>query len=288
MVRKKSRDQDIGQGPSSKKDLEVLVVPPKGFWETVRYFGKGIRESRRHAFLVIVALILLVATLPAMYLAGTTYAFVSFVLFLVVLLIILQQGANIQKAGLKREIGSWTKANRAEAHFEEPARDFERTSLATRATLKKCLEVYRDFVAVFLNLQKNSVRTNIFRPSENGVLVIPTDMHFNMDDPNEVTIELPPGEGCTGSAYSLRKPIIATRETREFPYGVPRPERAKVSENLQWILSLPIFAGGRVIGVLNADGVYTPKTKGEVRGIIPSVRPWADLIGNLLESQGSQ
>lgn len=145
MVRKKSRDHDIGQGPPSKKDLEVLVVPPKGFWETVRYFGQGIRESLPHAFLVIMALILLVATLPAMYLAGTTYALLSFVLFLVVLLIILQQGANIQKAGLKREIGSWTKANRAEAHFEEPARDFERTSLATRATLKKCLEVYRDF-----------------------------------------------------------------------------------------------------------------------------------------------
>lgn len=103
-----------------------------------------------------------------------------------------------------------------------------------------------------------------------------------MDDPKELTIELPPGEGATGSAFSLRKPIIATRETPEFPYGVPRPQRAKVSDRLQWILSLPVFADGKVIGVLNADGVDVRKTKKELRPIVPAVRPWAVLIGSLL------
>lgn len=285
MVRRKSKYQEIGQGTVSKKDLEVLAVPPEGFWETVRYFGKGIVEEPPYAFLVILALILLVATFPVMYIGGQTYALVSFGMFLLVLVIILKQGTSIQKAGLRREVGPWTEANRADAYFEEPVLDVDRTSLAIQGTLRKYLEAYRDFVAVFLGLPQRSVRTNIFRPNENGVLVIPHDMHFNMDDPNELTIELPPGEGCTGSAYSLRKPIIATRETPEFPYGVPRPERAKVSENLQWILSLPIFAGGRVIGVLNVDGVDTPRTKRELRRMIPSVRPWATLLGSLLEPE---
>ena len=288
MAGKRDDDEHSSEAGTSNKDLEVLTDLPKGFWESLKYFGKGVVGSLVHSFLVIMALILSAATVIAMKIGGETSVVVLFGMFLLVLVVIVLRGARIQKTGLRKEVEPWTEKNRADAFVETVVGDPNRVSRAVQNTIGTCLEAYRDFVATFLDVPEDSVRTNIFRPNPKGSLVIPSGLHFNMDDPKELTIELPPGEGATGSAFSLRKTIIATRETPEFPYGVPRPQRAKVSDRLQWILSLPVFADGKVIGVLNADGVDVRKTKKELRPIIPAVRPWADLIGNLLKSQGSQ
>lgn len=288
MAEKNGDDEHSNGGGTSNNDLEVLTGLPKGFWETLKYFGKGVVASPFYSFLVVLALLLLAAAAAAMNIGGQAYVVVLFGIFVIGLVIIALFGTRIQKTGLRKEVEAWTEKNQADAFVGKVIGDPSGVSRAVQNTIGKNLEAYRDFVATFLDVPKGSVRTNIFRPNGKGSLDIPSGLYFNMDDPNELTIELPPGEGATGSAFSLRKPIIATRETAEFPYGVPRPQRAKVSDRLQWILSLPILANGKVIGVLNADGVDVHKTKKQLRPIIPAVRPWADFIGNLLESQSNQ
>ena len=291
MAGKTGDDEHSGEAGTSNKDLEVLTELPKGFWEILKYFGKGVVASPFYSFLVVLALLLLAGAFAAMKIGGATSVVVLFGMFVLGLVIIVTiglLGTRIQKTGLRKEVEAWTVENRADAFVGKIEGDPSSASRAVQNTIGKHLEAYRDFVASFLEVPKDFVRTNIFLPNAKGLLDIPRGLHFNMADPKELTIELPPGEGATGSAFSLIKPIIATRETAEFPYGVPRPQRAKVSDRLQWILSLPILADGKVIGVLNADGVDVHKTKKQLRPIIPALRPWADFIGNLFESQSSK
>lgn len=140
MVRKRGDDQDSSDAGTGNKDLEVLADLPKGFWETLKYFGKGVVGSPVHSFLVIIALLLFAATLTAMKIGGATSVVVLFGMSLLALVAIGLLGARIQKTGLRKEVEPWTEENRADAFVGKVVGDPNRASLAGRKTIGKYLE----------------------------------------------------------------------------------------------------------------------------------------------------
>jgi hypothetical protein len=117
-------------------------------------------------------------------------------------------------------------------------------------------------VASRLAVPVTSVRANIFMPDEEGTLGIPDGLTHNMPEPQEHTISITPGTGCTGVAFSQREQTIAIMRGGWGTHTLPGTELAKVHKGLKWIVSTPIpdpDLAGAVLGIFNVDGLDVEK-----------------------------
>jgi pimeloyl-ACP methyl ester carboxylesterase len=111
------------------------------------------------------------------------------------------------------------------------------------------------------------LRCNVFLQEQPERLVISKGLHYHMDDPNELTVSLGTGEGCTGKAFADRKTTIAVLGGTWGEHDIPDSELAKASSRLKWIVSTPIpdpDTPGAVLGVLNLDGLDVGKERNDL------------------------
>jgi len=159
----------------------------------------------------------------------------------------------------------------------------------TQTRLTETMSLAVQMVGQSLSLDPSILRANIFTEDESGRLSIPQGLHHNMDNQTELTISIPIGVGCTGTAYKQRLPVIAVFDKNWGQLTLPDPELAKVDRRLQWIISMPIpdpMDRQRLLGIFNVDCLYVTKDRDELAGLLEVLRTWAQALGVLLRGTG--
>lgn len=158
-----------------------------------------------------------------------------------------------------------------------------------QAVLVEIMNVAIQRVGQSLSLDHSHIRANIFAMGEDGRLSIPHGLHYNMDNQKELTISIPTGTGCTGTAFSSQQPAIAVFDHNWGQYTLPDPELEKVDRRLQWIVSMPIpdpIDANRLLGILNVDCLYMRKDRDELAVLLEDLRRWAQTLGAQLGERG--
>jgi hypothetical protein len=140
-----------------------------------------------------------------------------------------------------------------------------------RSTLEEARVIVRDFLRTTQPaLDDDQVRANIFFPEyadstdwNKHVLKIRQGLHLKMHLPDELQIELQPGQGLTGhvfktgeSTVALRLPVSTGMGGWDAKYDITPQLAHIIHPELQWIVSLPIKReDGKPIGVMNIDGL---------------------------------
>ena len=136
-----------------------------------------------------------------------------------------------------------------------------------RTSVVNYLDVTTQLVSQHLHIAHKYLRANVFCLEEDAVLRIPSGLHFNMDDPKELSISIPVGQGCTGTAFSDRKPAIAIFEEDWGRHTLPGSELSRVHPDLKWIISMPIMPldnSCEILGILNVDCLKIAQTREEL------------------------
>jgi hypothetical protein len=142
---------------------------------------------------------------------------------------------------------------------------------AVRSTLEDARRTVRDFLRTMQPaLDDDQVRANIFFPDYGNsadwnkyVLKIRQGLHLKMHRPDELQIELQPGQGLTGDVFktgeskvALRLPVSTNKGGWDASYRITQELAQSIHPELQWIVSVPIKGeDGRPIGVMNIDGL---------------------------------
>jgi len=174
--------------------------------------------------------------------------------------------------GRRAQIKESTRSKELLDHFEQqmPCR-------ARDETIVKLLERTSSFLP-----NGFPFRANVMIPDDKGVCTI--KYPYNMDTDADLTIELMPGEGCTGEAIKNKRQVYGEPSFQRRWYVRPS-EMAKVNPDMKWILSTPIARSdnpAEVFAVYNIDSTreVDKKTLGE---LFPAARDHANLIGKVLE-----
>jgi hypothetical protein len=143
-------------------------------------------------------------------------------------------------------------------------------------------------VADTLHLPPDLVRGNVFGLGDDGYLHMINDFNVNMYYGPELALRIPPGQGCNGRAWKLRKTNIAVRVEDFGDCEVPADQAKRVAPDLRWILSVPVFdtevAGGTPTWILNADGLKRQCKKEQLERAVGSMLPWAEQLSSILRS----
>jgi len=150
----------------------------------------------------------------------------------------------------------------------------------------KYLEGVTRSVSKELGIPQGNLRSNIFTLHKDGYLRIHKGLHFNMNNPYELTIKIPVGYGCTGNAFQNRELTIAVLQKDWGKYILDDIEIKKVNKDLVWIVSVPIPHPKRpneVIGILNIDCLRIRKTQTDLEKISDDMVYWVGLIAPQLK-----
>lgn len=138
-----------------------------------------------------------------------------------------------------------------------------------------------------LGMDARFVRSNIFVEEERGRLTIPEGLHYQMGRPEEWTISLRVGEGCSGRAFAERKPTIAVFRGGWGKHDVPDSELQKAEPRLRWIVSTPIpdpDLPGSVMGILNLDGLEVTKNPEDLEVLIGDAMATVQIVAARLKA----
>lgn len=139
-----------------------------------------------------------------------------------------------------------------------------------------------------LAIVESSLRSNIFFLDNTGILRIFPGLYYNMSrraGRRELSIQMLPGYGSTGSAYRERAATIAVAGEDWARYDLPADQQMAPHRRLRWIVSMPILDPAdalNVIGVLNVDCLGVTKTVDELTPILPDIWPHVQIIARLL------
>lgn len=150
-----------------------------------------------------------------------------------------------------------------------------------------------------------NVRTNVMLPTGYGTKIVA--YQFNMDRDADWDLELRVEEGCSGVAWTTRRPaIVDWVRARKNPLlgGLPKGLQTRVRKDRRTVLSLPIFdleqtlVSPRTTGDLDVIGVLSIDTSTQIgetgwaqtglHGLVPSPQAteialeWADILGRIL------
>jgi pimeloyl-ACP methyl ester carboxylesterase len=131
------------------------------------------------------------------------------------------------------------------------------------AKVRTQMQQLRSFAASIFKTDKALIRVNLFAFIDGALRIVPgaTD---NMLYVPEFDLQIEPGHGGTGVAYSDPAPcIISVKRGEYWDNNLPVDELEKIHPSLTWVLSFPIKSEsrGKVVGVLNVDGLESLPTQ---------------------------
>jgi hypothetical protein len=140
-----------------------------------------------------------------------------------------------------------------------------------------------DEVAADQDISPGKVRAALFGWDGKALRIRP-GLAWHMDDPDELDIEIHPGEGSAGRAYKTGEQNIALYHDPRSDSSIhDESQRSRVDPELKWIISTPIFGTEhRILGVLNVDGLTEVRTFEQLHRSLDGQLYWARLAGILL------
>lgn len=119
------------------------------------------------------------------------------------------------------------------------------------------MQQLRSTAAAIFKESPDRIRVNLFAPIDGALRIVPgaTD---NMLYAPEFDLQIEPGHGGTGAAFSSGNPCIVVKRSGQWSGNyLPVDELNKVHPELTWVLSFPIKSDSRkmVVGVVNVDGI---------------------------------
>lgn len=123
--------------------------------------------------------------------------------------------------------------------------------------LKTEMQALRQLAASVLEVSVDQIRINLFAPRDGALRIVPGAFD-NMTYAPEFELQIEPGHGCTGMAFSECKPCIVVKNGATWSGShLPGDELDKVHPSLKWVLSFPVTSESRgiVVGVINIDGL---------------------------------
>lgn len=146
-------------------------------------------------------------------------------------------------------------------------------------SIVELLDVVAKTSATKLGIDPLRVRGNIFIESETGILRIPSGLHYNMENEQELTVPIPVGQGCTGQSYTSAKRAWAVFDIDWGAQTLADPQLKLIDRNLRWVVSTPIriVLNGKttVIGILNIDCLKEIKSRRDLETL---EKPKDDLL----------
>lgn len=133
-----------------------------------------------------------------------------------------------------------------------------------------------DEVAGFLGVARHSVRANVFAPAGANLRIVPA-LTVRMNDPRELTLEIPVGKGVVGTAWKLCRPIPARFDPGALHGGkpwllLPPAQAAKVNRDLRWVVAMPT-PPGKPTFAWAIDGLEDA-TDDKVDATVPKLAKW--------------
>ena len=152
-----------------------------------------------------------------------------------------------------------------------------------RDRIAELLASAADEVAAEQEISPEKIRAALFG-WDGKVLRIRPGLAWHIEDPDELNIQIRPGEGSAGRAYRTREQNIALYHDPRSDSSIrDEGQRSRVDPELKWIISTPIFGmEHRMLGVLNVDGLTEVRTFDQLRRSLDGQLYWAHLAGILL------
>jgi pimeloyl-ACP methyl ester carboxylesterase len=119
------------------------------------------------------------------------------------------------------------------------------------------MQVFRQLAASVLNMSVDLIRMNLFAPIDGALRIVP-GASDNMTYAPEFEMQIEPGHGCTGLAFSEGNPCVVVKRGAIWSgRSLPSDELDKVNPSLTWVMSFPVISVSRgiVVGVINIDGL---------------------------------
>jgi hypothetical protein len=160
-----------------------------------------------------------------------------------------------------------------------------RTASVSANTVRSALSTAASDVARTLEIEPNRVRANVFAPNSDGMLRILPGLSHNMNDHAELAIAIPIGQGTTGTAFEMGRPLVSTfKDIRMESTLADERQRSRTNPDIRWIVAVPIVDPNdrKSSHVLNVDGM-DPKPESELIRAVPSLLYWGELILWLLK-----
>lgn len=191
-------------------------------------------------------------------------------------------------AGLVLALRRFREFDRVFALDLSPAVARAKTEVLAREQQRRVAELLRAAALDVASEQRTPaefIRAAVFRMDTDGLLRIVPGFTFQMASPDELQIEIRPGEGGAGTSFASRQPCISILLNPVDDSTISQEkQRFRIDPDLRWIVSVPIFAGSREtpIGVLNVDGLSLQKDAEDLAQSIPTLIRWAELLSVFL------
>lgn len=159
-----------------------------------------------------------------------------------------------------------------------------------RKDLKTVLQKAAEEVAVSLQISPELVRANIFAPYEDEKMRIVPQLTYNMNRPEELTLNIPAGYGSTGRCFRSGKPNIAILREGWGDAAIADEELRKIHPDLQWIISVPVKGipdTVRPIWVMNIDGLKEKRNERQLQAALRNLYAWSYAV-SIIISQAEQ
>ena len=155
-----------------------------------------------------------------------------------------------------------------------------------RQSLIDAMNLAAKNVSARLGIDLNCIRANIFAPDPDypDNISIPQGLHYNMDDPKELSISMAINTGCSGKAFVERRQAIAVLRENWGEHEVADDQAIKVNPRLRWIISTPIPDPDDkwdIMGVFNVDGLDARKEKEDLEDLVEDLKFGAQAISAL-------
>lgn len=219
---------------------------------------------------------------PLLYLSSATTLWGLVVLTLVVL-------GSLVAVFLKGE--SWLAAMGLAERLDNPPADvaarLHSLNQEEQTVALQALSFAREEVASLLRMDESLVRSNFFSSADDHLLMVP-GMTQNLDRPEERSLRLSIGQGCTGLAFKERKPVLGVRDPNTGDWGeyqLAHPDMAALDPELRWIVSVPVLTDDkRVLGVLNVDGLGEERTADQLTEVVARAVAWGFALRAIIGS----
>jgi hypothetical protein len=280
------------------------LILDSSFWDTFKSIGDQLAKTvAGNVTLAGMSLIVLIFVGSAVLLKRRDFLIAAFVLGLISILLIgaLSFGSSlplwyavvlIGAAGAALAVGTawWIRTQPKPPNEVSPPASLlpalQKLDDKTIAAVTGVMERAADEVATALKIVKDKVRASVFAPSADNCLKSVAMLAVRINDPAELTLEIPIGTGVVGTAWKLQKLMWARFDAKALSqpepwYGIPYDQATKVNKELKWVIALPTPpSGSRFAWTVEGLEDCTDRDLGET---IPKLFAWSHALDAYLK-----